>query len=153
MHSLAVAMLLSPQQVHHFDDFGYQHGPFYQCPANSLGGQLTESELLGKATLPEGNPEIEGGIGCRCRCDRRPFGTRNTSNYCMRLKQPNTRDRPWLTWFLFDRSMRPGRLLVVGAVGGCTVIVIRHWWYKWSGRIVMGFVVALVLAVFLHSIV
>lgn len=146
-------MLLSPEQVHHFDDFGYQHGPFYHCPANSLKGQLPESELLGKPTLPEGNPEVEGGIGCRCRCDRRPHGTRNFSNYCMKLKQPNTRDRHWLTWFLLERSMRPTRLLVSGAIVGCVVLAVRHWWYKWSGRIFMSLTVACCSAIFVHSII
>ncbi|ORY59156.1 glycolipid 2-alpha-mannosyltransferase [Pseudomassariella vexata] len=151
VHSLAVAMLLKPEKVHHFEDFGYRHGNFYQCPANAPGGQLPESERLGKATLPKGNPEVEGGIGCRCQCDRRPHGGRNFSGYCMTLQQPNSRERPWLAWFLQDRSMWRVRVLVFGAVCGCAVLGVRCWLSRWSRRIIIGVVVMLGLAVFLNT--
>ena len=89
-------MLVDPRKVHHFEDFGYTHDTLYQCPANAPGGQLPQSELLGTA---EWAPELEHGIGCRCECDgsRR----RNHPSYCInKLKQPNTRNRPWLPWYL-----------------------------------------------------
>ncbi|KAK9771360.1 putative Glycolipid 2-alpha-mannosyltransferase [Seiridium cardinale] len=97
VHSLAVAMFVDPKKVHHFEDFGYRHDLLYQCPANAPGGQLPESTILGNET--SWAPEIEGGIGCRCQCDGQT--TRNHPGYCLnKLKQPNTMQRPWLTWFL-----------------------------------------------------
>ncbi|KAH6618632.1 glycolipid 2-alpha-mannosyltransferase [Boeremia exigua] len=42
VHSLAAAMLLRPEQVHHFSDFGYRHADFQYC---------TEE------------------LGCKCTCD------------------------------------------------------------------------------------
>ncbi|KAI2633628.1 glycosyltransferase family 15 protein [Hypomontagnella submonticulosa] len=96
VHSLAVAMLVDPRKVHHFEDFGYRHAELYQCPANAPGGQLPESQLLGGGTW---SPEQDNGIGCRCEC---PGPTpRNYGAYCInKLKQPTTIKRPWFTWFL-----------------------------------------------------
>ncbi|KAK8056959.1 mannosyltransferase KTR5 [Apiospora rasikravindrae] len=97
VHALAVALFLDPTQVHHFEDFGYRHDLLYQCPANAPDLQLTEAEvLLGNKPYW---PEKPGGVGCRCQCDGdKP---RNHPGYCLnKLKQPNTRARPWLTWFL-----------------------------------------------------
>lgn len=133
MHSLAVAMLLQPEQVHHFDDVGYRHGKFYQCPANAVAGQLYESEALGHEALPEGNPEHEGGVGCRCQCDRRPDGVRNFSGYCLsRLKKPTTGRRPWVRRLMYDKDMRPFRAFVVVAVLSwvCVVVFTGHRWLK-----------------------
>lgn len=146
-------MLLDSKQVHHFSDIGYQHGPFYNCPANAAGGQLPESGLLGEVSPTENNPEAEAGIGCRCRCDRRPHGPQNFSGYCgRRLKHPNTRDRGWLAHALLDRSMRPARIIAFGALVGCAVIATRFWWYKWSRRIAMGLAATVGLAFILHGI-
>ncbi|KAG7123345.1 Glycolipid 2-alpha-mannosyltransferase 2 like protein [Verticillium longisporum] len=60
IHSLGVAMLLEPSQVHHFEDIGYRHGEFHQCPDNAPGGQLLSSETLNGM---KGTVEKEGGIG------------------------------------------------------------------------------------------
>jgi mannosyltransferase len=93
-------MLVEPERVHHFEDFGYKHDWFYQCPANAPGGQLPNSKLLGDYEFA---PEREGGIGCRCECDGRK--TRNYGSYCLnKLKSPNTEKRPtfmgWCrSWF------------------------------------------------------
>ncbi|KAI1846777.1 hypothetical protein JX265_004746 [Neoarthrinium moseri] len=96
VHSLAVAMYVDPRQVHHFEDFGYRHDKLYQCPANAPGGQLPGSLALGNEPW---SPEMDGGVGCRCTCDGRT--RRNFEGYCLnKVKQPNTRSRPWLTWFL-----------------------------------------------------
>ena len=81
-------MLLDSEKVHHFEDLGYRHDWFYQCPANALDGQLPDSELLGKPS-PKVAPEVQGGIGCRCECEGTK--TRNHGGYCInKLKQPNT---------------------------------------------------------------
>ena len=97
-------MLLEPERVHHFEDLGYRHDWFYQCPANAPGGQLTESKTLGDRVYA---PALEGGIGCRCDCDgSKP---RNYARYCLdKLKAPTTRKRQqtgffswgfgWLEW-------------------------------------------------------
>ncbi|CCE63649.1 hypothetical protein TPHA_0F01650 [Tetrapisispora phaffii CBS 4417] len=34
VHSIAAALFLNRTQVHHFDDLGYYHGPFHQCPTD-----------------------------------------------------------------------------------------------------------------------
>ncbi|KAK8089771.1 hypothetical protein PG997_004732 [Apiospora hydei] len=75
----------------------WPHDLLYQCPANAPDLQLTEAEvLLGNKPYW---PEKPGGVGCRCRCDGDM--PRNHPGYCLnKLKQPNTRARPWLTWLL-----------------------------------------------------
>jgi len=94
-------MLLEPHKVHHFEDIGYRHDWFYQCPANAPGGQLKESAAL--EDLSKYAPEREGGIGCRCDCDGSK--TRNYASYCLaKLKQPNSAkimsNLDWFrTWF------------------------------------------------------
>lgn len=150
VHSLAVAMMLEPQQVHHFEDFGYRHGTFYRCPANARGGQLPDSALL-EDTLPEGNPEVDGGIGCRCQCDRRPHGERNFSGYCAaRLKQPSSRHRMWLQWVLLERMTWMGRALLIALVGTSMILVIRCCFHRWTRRATEGLAVVVGLTIFLH---
>lgn len=34
VHSIAAAMFLPIKEIHYFEDVGYYHGPFYNCPAN-----------------------------------------------------------------------------------------------------------------------
>ncbi|KAI8868543.1 glycosyl transferase [Ramicandelaber brevisporus] len=36
VHSIAAAMLLDPKQVHFFEDIGYMHDPFFNCPSIDL---------------------------------------------------------------------------------------------------------------------
>ena len=82
IHSLAAALFLNPEQLHHFEDFGYAHAPFQSCPANAADGQLPGSSALGTATWDKEKPD---GIGCRCRCDPNGIGPRF---FCLkRLKQ------------------------------------------------------------------
>lgn len=96
VHSLALGMLVGPERVHHFSDFAYRHGSYQQCPANAPGLQLEGSVALGDALYSD---EQDGGVGCRCTCDAsKPI---NFPGYCgNKLKQPNSPNRPWLTWFL-----------------------------------------------------
>jgi len=35
VHSIAAALFLKPQEIHHFDDIGYYHAPFSNCPADA----------------------------------------------------------------------------------------------------------------------
>jgi hypothetical protein len=34
VHSIAAAMFLPIEKIHHFDDIGYYHKPFYNCPSS-----------------------------------------------------------------------------------------------------------------------
>lgn len=72
MHSLATALLLKPEEVHHFSDFGYVHENFQTCPGNAKGGQLLASKELNMMDTSglELEPEREGALGCRCRCPK-----------------------------------------------------------------------------------
>jgi mannosyltransferase len=51
VHSLAAAMLLRPEELHHFSDFGYVHDGLQVCPFES------------------GKEEKREELGCRCKCD------------------------------------------------------------------------------------
>lgn len=129
-------MLLQPSQVHHFDDIGYRHGTFYQCPANAPGGQLPESKALGIATSIKGNPEEPGGVGCRCQCDRRPAGVRNYSGYCFdRLEQPSNSERPWVELLIFDESMQLYRIVLLGFILSCALLATRIVPRRWYTRV------------------
>lgn len=59
VHSIAAALFLKPQEIHHFEDIGYFHAPFSNCPAdasdrcacnpndgNNFGTSLSFSVLL-----------------------------------------------------------------------------------------------------------
>ena len=69
VHSLAAALLLRPEQVHHFADIGYVHEPFQYCTYASTPQSLARGELV-----PElGNRYLdrvpEKQLGCDCDCD------------------------------------------------------------------------------------
>ncbi|CAO2651336.1 Nn.00g096330.m01.CDS01 [Neocucurbitaria sp. VM-36] len=49
VHSLGVGMLLRPEEVHFFGDWGYVHGGLQYCPAGRREGDRAE-------------------LGCRCKC-------------------------------------------------------------------------------------
>ncbi|KAJ8108260.1 hypothetical protein OPT61_g8295 [Boeremia exigua] len=81
IHSLAAGILLGPQDVHYFRDFGYRHTTIQHCPANAPARQLPRIPFLEETTLDEKarkeeddywahpDPPKENGVGCRCRCD------------------------------------------------------------------------------------
>jgi len=71
VHSLAAGLLLRPEQVHHFADFGYVHEPFQYCTYGPTPKQLARGELVPEleGRYLEGIPEQE--LGCRCDCDTR----------------------------------------------------------------------------------
>lgn len=90
VHAFAAALLLRPEELHHFEDFGYFHDPWVVAPANALGRQLEGSEVLG----PVGENVVqgeEGGTGCRC--ERKQI--RNFQNWCMNRVQRPVRPVPW----------------------------------------------------------
>lgn len=152
VHSLAIATLLEPSQVHHFADIGYQHGKFYQCPANSPDtSQLFTAEGI---NLTEANPGVEGGIGCACTCDR-GLGEHNFSGYCAsRLRRGPGREMPWLLrWALLD-AWRSYEGLLAGpvVVGGGFLAVKRCSSQKWLRRSIIGITVVLGLTNILHFV-
>jgi len=90
VHALGAALLLRPEEIHHFEDFGYYHEPWVVAPANAAGRQMEGSKVLG----PVGEGVVEGeeeGTGCRCERAQ----VRNFQSYCMNKVQRGVRVRPW----------------------------------------------------------
>lgn len=90
VHAFAAALLLRPEELHHFEDFGYYHDPWKVSPANALGMQLEDSKVLG----PLGDDVVkgeDGGTGCRCEKKQ----VRNFQNYCMNKVQRSSRPTAW----------------------------------------------------------
>ena len=82
VHSLAAALLLEPEDLHHFEDIGYIHDPFQSCPKNRLGAQMVGSNIFGAGHWDK---EVSSGVGCRCTCNPRPT---LPDRFCLdRLKQ------------------------------------------------------------------
>ncbi|KFA81776.1 hypothetical protein S40288_07001 [Stachybotrys chartarum IBT 40288] len=70
VHSLAAAMLLRPEQVHHFSDFGYVHRPFQYCPYAPTAAALLRGELVPDMAGRIGKNDVpERSLGCNCKCD------------------------------------------------------------------------------------
>lgn len=64
IHSLAAAMLLKPEQLHHFSDFGYVHSNLQYC----THAPTQEAKWRGEFV-----PTARGRgkeLGCRCDCDK-----------------------------------------------------------------------------------
>ncbi|KAF3009768.1 alpha-1,2-mannosyltransferase (Kre5) [Curvularia kusanoi] len=53
IHSLAAGILLGPQDVHYFRDFGYRHTTIQHCPANAPARQLPRIPYFEETTLDE----------------------------------------------------------------------------------------------------
>ena len=66
MHSLAVALFLSPHELHHFSDVGYAHPPFQYCP---LREKRTGDFPQLKDMTAEDWKERFDEAGCRCDYD------------------------------------------------------------------------------------
>ncbi|KAJ4994354.1 glycolipid 2-alpha-mannosyltransferase [Stagonosporopsis vannaccii] len=70
VHSLAAALLLRPEQVHHFSDFGYRHADFQYCTFAP-----TEKESRRGVLVPNAGQVGKTGLfpreelGCKCVCD------------------------------------------------------------------------------------
>lgn len=68
VHSIAAGMFLRPDELHHFEDIGYYHGPFTNCPVNPAlsiacdckpkdntnSKCLRRYQMVSRGTLPEG---------------------------------------------------------------------------------------------------
>jgi mannosyltransferase len=64
VHTLAAAMLLKPEQLHHFSDVGYVHGRLQYCAF------APTDDALSRGVLVPGQKEDRGEmLGCNCECD------------------------------------------------------------------------------------
>jgi len=66
VHSLAAAMLLKPEEVHHFSDIGYVHGGLQYCAIAPTEEARRKGHLV-----PKGMEERGEMIGCDCECDEK----------------------------------------------------------------------------------
>lgn len=62
VHSLAAALLLEPQELHHFSDFGYVHANLQYCTHRATDDALRRGEFV-----PEKDRRGEE-MGCNCQC-------------------------------------------------------------------------------------
>ncbi|KAB8342829.1 hypothetical protein FH972_022427 [Carpinus fangiana] len=99
VHSLGAALLLEPAQLHFFEDLGYTHGPFQNCPENAKGAQREGARELAAHDGWNVASESEVGVGCRCRC--RPETVQNKPTCLNRLRRGVERaGRPLSAWRL-----------------------------------------------------
>lgn len=68
VHSLAAALLMQPDQLHHFSDFGYIHKPFQYCPHSPTARELKRGKFV---PSQKERPVVDATekLGCRCECD------------------------------------------------------------------------------------
>lgn len=69
IHSLAAALFLRPDQVHHFADFGYVHRPFQYCTHAPTEEAFKRGELVPDFDVRDVREAEEKEIGCNCNCD------------------------------------------------------------------------------------
>ncbi|KAH7303483.1 glycolipid 2-alpha-mannosyltransferase-domain-containing protein [Stachybotrys elegans] len=69
VHSLAAALLLRPDQVHHFAEFGYTHSPFQYCPWTPTPDELQHGGLVPSKADRKGGHKNAKYLGCNCKCD------------------------------------------------------------------------------------
>lgn len=97
IHSLAIGMFLSLDEIHYFRDIGYKHSTIGHCPFNSMNQKKYKSSPAFKhQVLPEDEIKyadydqpaktnwIEAS-GCRCRCPSDHQEVENTSGSCSSL--------------------------------------------------------------------
>lgn len=69
VHTLAAALLLRPEQIHQFSDWGYIHDTFQWCP---YGPTIDNMKMFQKAPGPDGKNLADipaGELGCNCKCN------------------------------------------------------------------------------------
>jgi mannosyltransferase len=90
VHAFAAALLVKPEELHHFEDFEYFHDPWIVTPANPAGKQLPESESLGSLwkNVVEGEKGVTG-----CRCEQKQI--RNFQQWCKNRVQRPVRTTVW----------------------------------------------------------
>lgn len=64
IHSLGAAMLLKPEEVHHFSDIGYVHGGLQYCAIAPTAEAKRQGRLVPKTEEDRGD-----ALGCECTCD------------------------------------------------------------------------------------
>lgn len=94
VHSLAVAMMLSKEELHYFRDIGYKHSTFGHCPNNAPNKQLPyiSNGFDDYAPKPwyhtffkqEPDFPVRNGVGCRCECPRGFISLEDTASQCVK---------------------------------------------------------------------
>jgi mannosyltransferase len=69
VHSLAAALLLRPEQVHHFSDFGYRHADFQYCTFAPTEKEKGHGILVPSASQVRVRLYPWEELGCKCVCD------------------------------------------------------------------------------------
>lgn len=71
IHSLAAAVLLKPEELHHFSDLGYTHNGLQYCTFQSMQEEKKRGFTIPSGISGKGHGKIEGReeVGCRCKCD------------------------------------------------------------------------------------
>lgn len=71
VHSLAAAMLLRPEELHHFSDLGYIHDGLQYCTFRSTAAERERGFAVPPGISGMGIGKVEGReeVGCRCACD------------------------------------------------------------------------------------
>ena len=82
VHSLAAALFLSPEEIHHFSDFGYAHPPFQYCPL--VERDTRKFPQLKEMTTKDWEERFQV-IGCRCNFD--PGLARVINPFCLNTVQ------------------------------------------------------------------
>lgn len=68
VHSLAAALLLRPEQVHHFSDFGYRHADFQYCTFAPTDAEKKQGMLVPSASQVKIGLFPREELGCKCVC-------------------------------------------------------------------------------------
>jgi mannosyltransferase len=71
VHSLAAAMLLKPEELHHFSDLGYVHDGLQVCTFESTEEEKRKGVSVPSISGKQGNGMVgeREESGCMCKCD------------------------------------------------------------------------------------
>lgn len=95
VHSLAVAMMLSRDELHYFRDIGYKHTTLGHCPNNAPDKQLEyqpSKDYKDEPVKPwysaflKSGPDapVKNGVGCRCECPRKFRELEDKNSVCIK---------------------------------------------------------------------
>lgn len=93
VHSLAVGMLLSKEEIHYFRDIGYKHTTLGHCPNNAPDAQLPyhpsddfveEIKPWYQTFMSQPDKPVRNGVGCRCSCPFKHRELEDKNSECIR---------------------------------------------------------------------
>lgn len=83
IHSLAVGMMLSSNEIHYFRDIGYKHSTLGHCPNNApISSRQSKVELIQQSFHID--PPSKNGVGCNCKCPPRLEKIENSGGSCIK---------------------------------------------------------------------